>query len=236
MIRPLLPGPDAGLREAVEALGADPGSLSLLAAHASVEAIAIDGLRADETRVLERQAAEVGAVLIASPDGHAVLILGALAAVASLPQRLRDWGSATDDLAEQLGDVLMRRGSAPPALHLGDRVIAFDQPTVLSPADDAALVSEGIRVVHASTFEDAIAAADTDMVVMVVAHTATSEARRALARLGQLRGAGCAVIADVSADPSQCVAAALAINAGAHGVRGDDPGLATAVAAAALCR
>jgi len=51
-VRPLLPGPQEALRDAVLRLGLPADRLTALATHGAVEALAVQGLSADLTRVL----------------------------------------------------------------------------------------------------------------------------------------------------------------------------------------
>lgn len=127
-VRPLLPGPESALREAVLALGGSTAQLSAVAKHGAAEALAVENLAPDQTRLLQRFFGErVGTVLTDQNGGRAVL-LGPLTTVSALPAHLADGSETTTSLGEAIGAVLMERSTVPP-LHAGDVVLRCDQRT-----------------------------------------------------------------------------------------------------------
>jgi dihydropteroate synthase len=130
-VRPLLPGPEDALREAALGLGVGASGLPALARYAAVEALALEGLRPDQTRVLERAVAEGGGVVLSNPDGDRVLVLAPLVTVAGLPGRLESWSETAGELGRAIGDVLLVRAAIPPPLHARGRVLRFDARTLV---------------------------------------------------------------------------------------------------------
>lgn len=130
-VRALLPGPEAALREAVLQLGAGPDALARVAQHGAVEALAVEGLSPDLTRVLERTLREGGGTVLSDVDGHRAVLLGPLMVMGQLPARLAAWSASAEALGSALGDVLMARGTAPAPLRVRDRLLRFDERTLV---------------------------------------------------------------------------------------------------------
>lgn len=128
-VRPLLPGALDALREAVLRLGAGPHLLPALARHGTAEAFAIRGLASDQTRVLEREAVARGGVVLSSPNGDRVVLLGSVLAVAGLPDALAAWGRSTEGLAAALRQAVLSRGAPPSPLRAGSRRLDFGRRT-----------------------------------------------------------------------------------------------------------
>jgi dihydropteroate synthase len=120
-VRPLIPGPEDALRDAVLALGSD--SLPELARHGAGEALALQGLAADESRVLERELRKLGGVALLNADADRAVLLGAVAVLGALPQRLEDWGQRTEPLGAAIRAGLSGRGSVPPPVRAGRHVL-----------------------------------------------------------------------------------------------------------------
>lgn len=118
-VRPLIPGPEDALREAVLRLGAGVDALPALARHGAIEAFAIHGLAPDETRVLEREARALGAEVVSSPGGERVVLLAPLHAAGDIPGRLRAFGRRTHPLADAISAALAAHASRPAGLHAG---------------------------------------------------------------------------------------------------------------------
>jgi dihydropteroate synthase len=130
-VRPLLPGPEDALRDAVLRLGLPAERLTALATHGAVEALAVQGLSSDLTRVLERALQPRGGVVLSDADGRTALLLAPLMAMGELPAALAEWSETAQTLGLAIGDVLMARGAAPPPLRAGDHVLAFSQRTLV---------------------------------------------------------------------------------------------------------
>jgi dihydropteroate synthase len=110
-VRPLLPGPEDALRDAVLSLSSD--SLPLLARHGAHEALAVQGLASDESRVLERELRKLGGVALTNADGDRAVLLGPIAVLGALPARLEEWGQRTEPLGEAIRSALSGKGSVP---------------------------------------------------------------------------------------------------------------------------
>ncbi len=130
-VRPLLPGPEDALRDAVLRLGLPAERLTALATHGAVEALAVQGLSSDLTRVLERALQSRGGVVLSDADGRDVLLLAPLMAMGELPAALAEWSETSEMLGLAIGDVLMARGAAPPPLRAGEHVLEFSQRTLV---------------------------------------------------------------------------------------------------------
>jgi dihydropteroate synthase len=130
-VRPLLPGPQDTLAESVLRLGLPADRLTALATHGAVEALAVNGLTPDLTRVLERVLHERGGALLSDADGDRVLLLAPLMAMGQLPAALAEWSESADALGRAIGDVLMARGAAPPPLRAGGHLLDFRSRTLV---------------------------------------------------------------------------------------------------------
>jgi dihydropteroate synthase len=130
-VRPLLPGPESALREAVLRLGAATDRLSALASHGAVEALAVQGLSSDQTRVLERVLRERGGTVISDAAGSRVLLLAPLMVMGELPGVLAQWSATTEPLGAAIGDALMSHGSPPPPMRVGEHVLDFRHRTLV---------------------------------------------------------------------------------------------------------
>jgi dihydropteroate synthase len=130
-VRPLLPGPEAALRDAVLRLGLPAERLTTLASHAAVEALAVQGLTSDQTRVLERALHQRGGVVLSDVDGRHALLLAPLIVMGELPAALAEWSETAETLGLAIADVLMARGGAPAPLRAGDHVLDFSSRTLV---------------------------------------------------------------------------------------------------------
>jgi dihydropteroate synthase len=130
-VRPLLPGPQDTLADSVLRLGLPTDSLTALATHGAVEALAVQGLTPDLTRVLERVLRDRGGTVLSDADGDRVLLLAPLMAMGQLPAALTDWNESADALGHAIGDVLMARGAAPPPLRAGHHLLDFRSRTLV---------------------------------------------------------------------------------------------------------
>jgi dihydropteroate synthase len=130
-VRPLTPGPESALRDAVLALGGGPAALPALARHGRAEAIAVSGLAPDECRVLVRELRRLGGEALTSAPGHRAVLLGPLSAFGDLPSRLVEWGRRTEVLGAALQAALAGRGSRPAPVAAGGHVLRFDRRTLV---------------------------------------------------------------------------------------------------------
>jgi dihydropteroate synthase len=158
-VRPLLPGPESALRDAVLRLGLPTDRLSALATHGSVEALAVQGLAPDQARILERALRDRGGVVLTDADGGRALLLAPLMAMADLPVALAAWSESAQSLGAAIGDVLMAHSSWPPPLRAGEHTLEFRDRTLVmgvinvtpdsfagdSIHDDVAAVVERVR-------------------------------------------------------------------------------------------
>jgi dihydropteroate synthase len=130
-VRPLLPGPQDALRDSVLRLGIAPDRLTALATHGAVEALAVQGLAPDLTRILDRVLRERGGAVLSDPDGTHAVLLAPLMAMAQLPAVLADWSDRAGSLGTAIREVLMARGASPPPLRAGDHVLDFHTRTLV---------------------------------------------------------------------------------------------------------
>ncbi len=244
-VRPLLPGPEEALRYAVLRLGLPPERLTALATHGAVEALAVQGLASDQTRVLERVLQQRGGVVLSDADGRRVLLLAPLMVMGELPAALAGWSETAETLGRAIGDVLMARGAAPAPVRAGDHVLDFSRRTlvmgILNVTPDSfagdSLYDDVVRTVErARSFVDSGA----DLLDIGGESTrpnsqpisADEEMTRVLPALRAVRAA---VDVPVSIDTRKAVVAAAAIAEGAvivndiWGLRGD-PGMIDVVA------
>ncbi|HXZ99283.1 MAG TPA: dihydropteroate synthase [Candidatus Binatia bacterium] len=112
-IRLLTPTAPASLSRAAEEIGGAEG-LALLAHRAAVEALAVEGLRPDQERVLRRTAQTAGGHVLSDREGTRALLIGPIGVLASVAAHLFEWGSATEDLSRALSAALASRHARPP--------------------------------------------------------------------------------------------------------------------------
>jgi dihydropteroate synthase len=130
-VRPLLPGPEDALREAALSLGIAAHELTSLARHGATEALAVDGLRPDVTRVLERTVREGDGHVLSNVNGDRVLILAPLVTVGELPGRLQGWSDSAGELGLAIGDVLVARAATPAPVLARERRLDFGRRTLV---------------------------------------------------------------------------------------------------------
>lgn len=130
-VRPLTPGPESALRDAVLGLGGGAAGLPALARHGRAEAIAVTGLAPDECRVLARELRRLGGEALTSTPGDRAVLLGPLSAFGELPSRLLEWGRRTEVLGAALQAALAGRGSRPSPVDAGGHVLRFDRRTLV---------------------------------------------------------------------------------------------------------
>jgi dihydropteroate synthase len=130
-VRPLLPGPADVLRSEVERLGLAADRLTAVATHGAVEALAVQGLSPDQTRVLERALGERGGLVLTDVNGTRALLLAPLLAMSELPAALAQWSESAESLGAAIGSTLISRGAPPPPLRAGDHVLDFRDRTLV---------------------------------------------------------------------------------------------------------
>jgi dihydropteroate synthase len=162
-VRPLTPGPESALRDAVLALGGGPGGLPAVARHGRAEALAVAGLAPDESRVLVRELRRLGGEVLTSADGDRAVLLGPLSALGDLPARLVEWGRRTEALGGALQTALAGRGSRPAPVTAGRHLLRFDERT---------LVMGIVNATPDSFSGDGTGGDPGDAVVLVLAHAA----------------------------------------------------------------
>ncbi len=236
-VRPLLPGPEGALRDAVLRLGLPAERLTALATHGAVEALAVQGLAPDQTRVLERVLHPRGGVVLSDAEGRHALLLAPLMVMGALPATLAEWSETAESLGVAIGEVLMARTAAPAPVRAGEHVLDFSARTLVmgvlnvtpdSFAGDALGGDVDAAVERARQFVDA--GAD----VLDIGGESTRpnsqpiDAREELARvLPPLRAVCAAVDVPVSIDTRKAEVAAAAVADGAviindvWGLRGD---------------
>lgn len=130
-VRPLLPGPDDALRDAVLRLGAPPEKLTVLAQRGAVEALALQGLTQDQARVMERLVAQGGGAMLTNADGDRAVVLMPLLAAGTLPDELAGWSERTGEVGAAIRAVLMARFTPPPPLELSGYRLDFGMRTLV---------------------------------------------------------------------------------------------------------
>lgn len=235
-VRPLLPGPEAALRDALVRLGLPAERLTALATHGIVEALAVQGLTSDLTRVLERLVQPRGVVL-SNADGSSCVLLAPLMVMGELPAALAQWSGTAETLGQAIGGVLMARGAAPAPLRAGGHVLDFSARTLVmgilnvtpdSFAGDALHGDLGLTVERAQAF----VAAGADVLDIGGESTRPNaqpvDAAEEMARvLPAVRAVAEAVAVPVSIDTRKAAVAEAALAEGAvivndvWGLRGD---------------
>jgi dihydropteroate synthase len=130
-VRPLSPGPESALRDAVLRLGLPTDRLSVLARHGAVEALAVQGLSPDQARILERTLQDRGGTVLTDVDGRHALLLAPLLAMGELPAALAAHSQSAESLGAAIGQALMARGSPPPPVRAGSHLLDFRTRTLV---------------------------------------------------------------------------------------------------------
>ncbi|HEY6470188.1 MAG TPA: dihydropteroate synthase [Candidatus Dormibacteraeota bacterium] len=130
-VRPLLPGPDDALRDAVLRLGVPPEKLIVLAQRGAVEALALQGLTQDQTRVMERLVAQGGGEMLTNTDGDRAVVLMPVLTAGTLPDELAAWSERTGEVGAAIRTVLMARFTPPPPLELSGHRLDFGARTLV---------------------------------------------------------------------------------------------------------
>lgn len=130
-VRPLLPGPEDALRDAVLRLGLPAERLTALARSGAVEALAVRGLSSDQTRVIERLVAEGGGEVLTNVDGDRAVLLMPLMTAGSLPAQLDAWSDHAGELGAAIGTALTARGTNPAPVELPGTRLMFGARTLV---------------------------------------------------------------------------------------------------------
>jgi hypothetical protein len=129
-IRPLVPGPEDALRDAVLRVGG-ADALPVLARRGALEVLAVAGLHSDELRVVERELRRLGGEVLSTADGDRAVLLAPLAAMGELPSRLLEWGRRTEALGSAVQEALAGKGSAPLPVSAGPHRLVFGPRTLV---------------------------------------------------------------------------------------------------------
>jgi dihydropteroate synthase len=246
-VRPLLQGPAGALRDAVLRLGVPPEKLIVLAERGAVEALALQGLSPDQTRVIERLVAQGGGEMLTNTDGDRAVLLMPLLTAGSLPDQLEAWSDRTGEVGAAIGAVLMARGTPPPPLDVPGHRLVFGARTlvmgILNVTPDS-FSGDGVGddVAAAVARAHSLAQEGADVVDVGGESTRPSAHRQPvpvdveLARvLPVIRGLAGHLSVPISIDTRKAAVAAAALDAGAvmvndiWGLRGD-PEMAGVVA------
>jgi dihydropteroate synthase len=130
-VRPLLPGPADALRDAVLRLGVAPEKLIVLAERGAVEALALQGLATDQSRVLERLVVQGGGAMLTNANGDRAVVLMPLLTAGSLPEQMAAWSDRTGEVGAAIADVLVARGTPPPPLDVPGHRFVFGEKTLV---------------------------------------------------------------------------------------------------------
>ena len=130
-VRPLLGCSPDGVRTAVLGLGLGDAALVSVARHGASEALAVEGLGADQTRVVERELRKLGGEVVSSRDGDRAVLLGPPAALGELPTRLREWGRRTEQLGDALQEALAGTSAPPPPIVAGTHRLEVGRRTLV---------------------------------------------------------------------------------------------------------
>jgi dihydropteroate synthase len=130
-VRPLVPGPADALRDAVLRLGLPPEKLIVLAQRGAVEALALQGLTSDQTRVMERLVAQGGGEMLTNGDGDRAVVLMPLLTAGTLPDELAGWSDRTGEVGAAIRAVLMARFTPPAPLEIPGHRLDFGARTLV---------------------------------------------------------------------------------------------------------
>jgi dihydropteroate synthase len=130
-VRPLLPGPEDALRDAVVRLGVPVQELPRLARYGSVEALAVQGLTAAQTELLTRTVRAGGGDVLSNADGSRAVLLMPLLTAGSLAGALAPGGPDIAAAGEAIAAVLVARGAPPPPLFARGHRLEFGVRTLL---------------------------------------------------------------------------------------------------------
>ena len=241
-VRLLSDGPPGALRDAVLGLGTGPAALATVASAGVVEALAVSGLRHDETRVVESHAQSLGLRSLSDSEGTRLVLLGPLLPMAELPGRLREWGAAGEGPAAAIAGALQSRGASLTRWELGGCLIGDGRVPVsigsgpgadiditriarrgnsITPGADAALVLRDVAVADDPERDRVLADLAVDLASAAaedaagVSGFALSGPRWLVPRLGQLRPLGLTLVWDCRDGSLGASVAAAVLGAGA---------------------
>ena len=130
-VRPLLPGPEDALRDAVLRLGVPVHALPRLARYGSVEALAVEGLTPEQAEVLTRAVREGDGDVLCSADESRAVALMPLLTAGSLSDALTRWGSGMERVGAAIAAALVSRGAPPAPLVARGHQLAFATRTLV---------------------------------------------------------------------------------------------------------
>ncbi|HET9051699.1 MAG TPA: dihydropteroate synthase [Candidatus Dormibacteraeota bacterium] len=244
-VRTLVPDTSPGLRAAIDHLGGvPPDALPDLTRFGAADALAMRGLETDELRILTREAERLGCRVLAA--GGRAVVLGPLSVVASLPERLVEFGRRAEPLGAALGAALAGRGRGRGVLTAGRHTLETGTRTLVMgivnvtpdsfsgdgiPADPDEAVARGL----------AMAAAGADLLDVggesTRPHSTPVAEHEEVARiLPVVRELAASAGVPVSVDTRKAAVAEAALSAGAVAVNDvwgllGDPAMATVCAA-----
>ena len=130
-VRPLLNAPQEGLRDAVVRLGAGVDELTKLARFGSVEALAMQGLSAQQAQVLAAVVRGGGGEVVLSADAARAVVLAPLLTAGELGGTLSLRGGDLAELGDAISAVLMSRAVSPPPVQLRHHRLVFGERTLV---------------------------------------------------------------------------------------------------------
>ena len=130
-VRPLLPGPEDALRDTVVRLGVAAQRLPVLADHAVVEALALEGLPPDLTQLLHQVVRERGGEVLSSADGTRAVVMASLSLAGALGGLLEAHGGDAAELGGAIGNTLVARGAPPAPLVARGHRLEFGHRTLV---------------------------------------------------------------------------------------------------------
>ena len=128
-VRTLAAACPGGLDRALVAIGG-AGGLDGSARTAAGEGLAVEGLTAGQTQLLERWMRSEGGDIVTDPAGRRAVLVGSMATLATVTARLADLGPQTEGLAAALAAAL-GGGHARPPLRCGDHLLEFGGRTLV---------------------------------------------------------------------------------------------------------
>ena len=129
-VRLLLTSSAEALRDEVMQLRIPPHQLSLMATHATVEALAMQDLSPVQVAALERVVEEAGGALLTDAARRRAVLVTPLAVAGELRARLSTGGAETAELGDAIGDALVAGGTAPPPLIARGHRLEFGRRTL----------------------------------------------------------------------------------------------------------
>ncbi|MCA1824880.1 MAG: dihydropteroate synthase [Frankia sp.] len=130
-VRALLPGPETALRDEVLRLRIPTHRLPLLASHAAVEVLTLQGLTIEMSQALASVIQEKGGALVTSPEATEAVVIVPLLVASQLRDALHVFGADFGQLGDCIGDALVARGAAPAPLTARGHRLEFGRRTLV---------------------------------------------------------------------------------------------------------